>query len=122
LKGALEDAKEITLHYNQNKISIDFAAIHFADPENNSHQYILEGYEDEWRDVREEKAAYYFNIPPGHYVFKVRATTSYGVNAEKSIRIICISHPGGNLVALHCIAILLASAGMGHSLMADKGI
>ena len=110
LKGAIEDTKEITLHYNQNKISIDFAGIHFADPENNSHQYILEGYENEWRDVREEKAAYYFNIPPGHYVFKVKATTSYGVNAEKSIRIIVLPPWWQTWWAYTLYAILLASA------------
>ena len=110
LKGALEDAKEITLHYNQNKISIDFAGIHFADPENNIHQYMLEGYENEWRDVREEKAAYYFNIPPGHYVFKVRATSSYGVNAEKSIRIIVLPPWWQTWWAYTLYAILLVSA------------
>ncbi len=90
LKGALEDAKEISLRHNQNKISIDFAAIHFAEPENNIHQYILEGYEKEWRDVREEKTAYYFNVPPGHYVFRVRATSSYGVSSEISVKIIVL--------------------------------
>ena len=88
--NALEDAKEITLTHNENKIAIDFAGIHYADPENNIHQYKLEGYESEWRDVREEKTAYYFNMPPGHYVFRVKATSSYGVKAEKSIKIIVL--------------------------------
>ncbi|HYK44688.1 MAG TPA: ATP-binding protein, partial [Parafilimonas sp.] len=87
LKGTLEDAKEIPLNYKQNIFSIDFAAIHFSDPENNIHQYMLEGYENAWRDAPGEKAAYYFNIPQGHYVFKVRAVTSYGVRSEKSIKI-----------------------------------
>ncbi|MEO7393370.1 MAG: ATP-binding protein, partial [Chitinophagaceae bacterium] len=90
LKEPLEEAKEITLRHNQNEISIDFAAIHFAEPESNIHQYMLEGYEKEWRDVREEKSAYYFNLPPGHYVFKVRAASSYGVSSETSVKIIVL--------------------------------
>ncbi|MEP7375859.1 MAG: two-component regulator propeller domain-containing protein [Chitinophagaceae bacterium] len=90
LKGALEDAKEIILNSNQNNISLDFAAIHFAEPENNIHQYMLEGYEKEWRDVREEKTAYYSSVPTGHYVFRVKASSSYGVNSEKSIKIIVL--------------------------------
>ena len=90
LKGSLEDAKEITLSYKQNIFSIDFAAIHFSDPENNIHQYMLEGYENTWRDVPGEKAAYYFNVPQGHYVFKIRAVSSYGIWSEKSIKIIVL--------------------------------
>jgi len=90
LKGSLEDANEITLGYKQNIFSIDFAAIHFSDPENNIHQYMLEGYENKWRDVPGEKAAYYFNVPQGHYVFKIRAANSYGIWAEKSIKIIVL--------------------------------
>jgi hypothetical protein len=51
LNGSIEEATEIRLQYNQNIFSIDFAAIHFADPENNTLQYMLEGYETEWRNV-----------------------------------------------------------------------
>ena len=90
LKGSLEDAKEITLNYRQNIFSIDFAAIHFSDPENNIHQYMLEGYENAWRNVPGEKTAYYFNVPQGHYVFKIRAASSYGIWSEKSIKIIVL--------------------------------
>ena len=89
-KGSLEDAKEITLNYDQNIFSIDFAAIHFSDPEHNVHQFMLEGYENAWRDVQGEKTAYYFNVPPDHYVFKIRAYSSYGVWSEKSVRIIVL--------------------------------
>jgi len=90
LNEPLEDAKEITLRHNQNKILIDFAAIHFTEPENNIHQYILENFEKEWRDVSDEKTAYYLNLPPGHYVFRVKATSAYGVSSEKSIKIIVL--------------------------------
>jgi signal transduction histidine kinase/ligand-binding sensor domain-containing protein len=91
LKGMpFEEAKEITLNYNQNKISIDFAAIHFSSPENNIHQYMLDGYDNEWRHVGEDKTAYFFNIPPGHYVFRIKASSSYGIIAEKSFKIIVL--------------------------------
>ena len=90
LNGPIEEATEIRLHHNQNIFSIDFAAIHYADPENNILQYMLEGYETEWRNVEQQKTAYYFNVPPGHYTFRVKAWSSYGVWSEKSIKIIVL--------------------------------
>ena len=86
-KGPLEDATEITLKHNQNIFSIDFAAVHFSDPENNTHEFMLAGYENAWREVKGEKTAYYFNVPKGHYVFKIKATSSYGIMYEKSFEI-----------------------------------
>ena len=90
--GLIEEANEIKLDYKQNIFSIDFAAIHYSDPESNIIQYQLEGYENTWRNSGLEKTAYYFNIPPDRYVFRIKATSSYGIVTEKSIAII-ISPP-----------------------------
>ena len=90
-QGAIETAREINLRHDQNVFSIDFTAIHFNDPENNIVQYKLDGYENIWRNTGMEKTAYYFNIPPAHYVFRVRATSSYGINSETAVNIIV--HP-----------------------------
>ncbi|MBD0289561.1 MAG: hypothetical protein ICV79_29700, partial [Flavisolibacter sp.] len=86
----IEVAKEIELNYKQNIFSIEFAAIHFSDPENNIHHYMLERYENTWRNAGPDKTAYYFNIPPGHYVFRLKASSSYGVVGEKTIKIIVL--------------------------------
>ncbi|MES1221691.1 MAG: ATP-binding protein, partial [Bacteroidota bacterium] len=84
----LNDTKEIRLSYNQNVFSFDFEAIDFHDPESNRHIYMLENYDLSWRQSGSERKAFYFNIPPGEYVFKVKAANSSGVWAEKDIRII----------------------------------
>jgi signal transduction histidine kinase/ligand-binding sensor domain-containing protein len=87
LKTAIEDVKEITLKHTQNIFSIDFTAIHFSDPDNNVIQYKLDGYENAWRNASGEKTAYYFNLSAGHYTFKIRAWSSYGLLSEKAVRI-----------------------------------
>ncbi len=87
LNGSIEEATEIRLHHNQNIFSIDFAAIHYADPGNNIIQYMLEGYETEWRNVEQLKTAFYFNVPPGHYTFRVKGSSSYGLLSEKAVKI-----------------------------------
>jgi ligand-binding sensor domain-containing protein len=90
LDAPIEAAQSITLQYNQNIFSIDFAAIHFSDPESSYQRYMLEGYEHDWREPGAEKSAYYVNISPGNYTLHIKATTSYGKSAMKSIKIIIL--------------------------------
>ncbi|CAN5526364.1 hypothetical protein BH23BAC1_BH23BAC1_50000 [soil metagenome] len=88
LKEPLIQAKEINLDHNQNVFSIAFAGIHYSNPKQNSHLFILEGLDNTWRKAGEEKTAYYYNVPPGNYTFRARAANSDGVWAEKSMDII----------------------------------
>jgi ligand-binding sensor domain-containing protein/signal transduction histidine kinase len=90
--SSLENAKRISLRYNQNAFTISFASIHYSSPENNRHLYMLEPYDQSWHETGVERSASYFNIPPGSYTFHVKAASSDGVWAEKTILII-ISPP-----------------------------
>ena len=42
-------------------------------------KYKLEGYDEQWIDAGNRREAYYSNIPPGNYVFRVMAMNSDGV-------------------------------------------
>ena len=42
-------------------------------------QYRLDGLEGEWNDVGTRRTAYYHHLPPGDYVFRVRASNDDGV-------------------------------------------
>jgi signal transduction histidine kinase len=90
LKESLSQAKEISLRYNQNVFSFDFAAIDYSNPEDNRHFFMLENYDDNWHPAGSELKAYYFNIPQGKYVFHVKATNSKGASAERKIDIIIL--------------------------------
>jgi ligand-binding sensor domain-containing protein len=83
---------EISLRYNQNTFSFDFAVIDYSNPAANQHLFMLENYDDNWRKANADRRAYYFNIPPGKYTFRVKGANSYGVWAEKAIHVI-ISPP-----------------------------
>ncbi len=84
----VEALESIKLGYDESSFTIQFAAIHFADPAINKHQYILEGYDADWHDADENKSAYYYNVPEGKYVFRIKATSSYGVPAETKLQIV----------------------------------
>jgi sensor histidine kinase YesM/ligand-binding sensor domain-containing protein len=107
LEGPIEQVREILLNHKQNIFSIDFAAIHFSDPENNIQQYMLEGYDNTWREPGAEKTAYYFNVPPGDYTFLFKATSSYGATDLKSLRII-VMPPWWRTWWAYCLYALLA--------------
>ena len=108
LKESLSQVKDIWLRYNQNIFSFDFAAIDYTNPEENRHLFMLENYDNNWHQASSERKAYYFNIPPGKYVFRVKATNSNGVWAEKKIDII-IMPPWWRSWWAYCIYGLLLS-------------
>ncbi len=92
LKAPLAQVEEIRLQHNQDAFSFDFAGIHYSSPENNRHFFMLENLDNAWRKAGEEKTAYYYNVPPGEYVFRVKASNSDGVWAEKAVTVV-ISPP-----------------------------
>lgn len=75
--------KDFILKYNQNSISINYTGIHYTNPSKNEFIYKLENYDNTWREVGNVRTAYYYDLPPGDYVFKVKATNSNGVWNEK---------------------------------------
>jgi signal transduction histidine kinase/ligand-binding sensor domain-containing protein len=52
----------------------DYAGLSFAAPQKLRYQYKLEGFDHAWTEAGTRRTAYYTNIPPGSYSFRVRAT------------------------------------------------
>jgi ligand-binding sensor domain-containing protein len=77
----------IVLNYDQNIFSFDFAAVDFIDPTSNKHLFMLDDYDEGWNVAGADRRANYFNVPPGNYVFRVRAVNAYGKWAEKAVSI-----------------------------------
>jgi len=93
LSEPLMQAKEIDLRYNQNTFSFEFLNIDFISQQEDTRVlYNLQNYDNAWRKAGDEKKAYYFNVPPGKYIFKVKAINAAGLAAEKDIAVI-ISSP-----------------------------
>jgi len=80
--------KEIHLEYNQNVFSFDFIGIHYSSPEDIRILFMMENLDNAWRKAGREKKAFYYNVPPGHYIFHVKAANRNGVWREKTITVI----------------------------------
>ncbi len=78
IKKDINEVDEITLSYDQNDISFDFAVIHFSRPQRNKIAYKLDGLNDEWvYDNR--RFASFTNLEPGEYVFRLKGANGDGV-------------------------------------------
>ena len=58
---------------------IDYAGLSFTVPLKVRYRYKLEGFDREWTEAGARRTAYYTNIPPGHYTFRVQAANNDGV-------------------------------------------
>lgn len=79
--------KSITLKYNQSNIAIQYCALNFIFPERNQYAYKLEGFDKTWNEAGNRRVAYYTNIPPGKYVFKVKGSNNDGIWNETGAKI-----------------------------------
>jgi signal transduction histidine kinase/ligand-binding sensor domain-containing protein/CheY-like chemotaxis protein len=60
-------------------LAFRYTGLSFVAPEKVRFRYKLEGYDLDWVDAGDRRAAYYNRIPPGRYVFRVTAANDNGV-------------------------------------------
>lgn len=74
--------QELKLKYNQNYLTFEFVGISFKNPKMVKYAWKLDGFDDKWI-VSSSRQAIYSNIPPGDYVFKVKAANSDMIWSEE---------------------------------------
>lgn len=60
-------------------LEFQYTGIHFTSPEAIVFQYKLEGFDKKWVQAKTRRTAYYTNMPPGDYQFRVMAMNKDGV-------------------------------------------
>ncbi len=77
LPKSITSLKNLTLKYNDNVFSLEFAALNYFNPDKVKYQYMMVGFDKGWIDADNKiRKATYTNLDPADYVFKVRATNS----------------------------------------------
>ncbi|MCE7040469.1 two-component regulator propeller domain-containing protein [Dyadobacter sp. CY312] len=79
LDEQIGDQTQITLQPDQSVFTIQYTALNYPFPEKGSFAYKLEGLDKDWNFVQNERAATYRYLPPGDYVFKVKASNQDGL-------------------------------------------
>lgn len=73
LAEALLFTHDIHLTHHHLMFSIDFAALNYRMRQHTRFRYRLQGFDPTWHDIGRHNSATYTNLPPGDYVFQVRA-------------------------------------------------
>lgn len=74
-----DSVNTITLAYNENNFSIDFTSLSYMRPEKNEFAYRLEGNDENWNYIGNQRRAIYTNIKQGKYIFKVIGANNDGI-------------------------------------------
>ena len=74
LKYAINETATLRLAHDQNVISMDYAVLDYRAVNKINYAYKLEGFDENWHQVNEQRKATYTNLPPGKYTFRVKAT------------------------------------------------
>lgn len=75
--------KDLTLPYNKNFLSFEFAALDFENPLKNEYAYKMEGVDERWVESGSRSFADYPNLKPGRYAFRVKAANNDGIWNEE---------------------------------------
>jgi len=77
LSGAA--ASNLRLPALSRDLQIDYTALSFVAPEKVRFRVKLEGHDPDWKDAGTDRKAFYTDLPPRHYRFRVMASNNSGV-------------------------------------------
>lgn len=115
LQRSISYTEKITLKHNQSTFSIDFAALSYTAPEMAEYAYKMEGLDKDWTLLKTNRKAYFTELSPGTYTFRVKASNSSGLwNERETILQIEVLPPWWASPLAWCCYILAAILAIYH--------
>ena len=92
LKRSITTTNKIELSHKQSTFNFDFAALSYSAPNNLQYAYKIEGLENNWTSLKDDRSIYFTNLSPGTYKLSIRSTNSSGewMDNQKLIDIIIL--------------------------------
>ena len=100
-------------------LQIDYTSPTFTIPQKVKFRYRLDGYDPDWHDAGTRRQAFYTDVPPGKYSFRVIASNRDGVWNESAAKLdfsITPAYYQTNWFRALCAMLLLLSAWAGYQL------
>ncbi len=70
---------ELAIKPGANRVEVRYAGLSFVAPQKVQYRYQLQGFDRDWIEAGTRRAAFYTNLPPGKYRFRVLAANNDGV-------------------------------------------
>lgn len=75
----ISQTKEVVFNHRQNVFSIDYSGLDFGFSPKINYAYMMVNFDKDWNYVGNFRRATYSNLPPGEYIFEVKAQNRDGV-------------------------------------------
>lgn len=101
----------ITLGPDNAKLEVHYGVVLLRSQERIRFRYMLDGFDKKWSDASPARVAFYTNLPPGHYQFRVAAFEMNNPEqvAAASLKIVQKPHFYRTAWFLSCVVLLLAA-------------
>jgi signal transduction histidine kinase len=90
----------------------DYAGLSFTAPQKVRYRYMLEGFDRDWIEAGARRSAYYTNIRPGRYTFRVQAANNDGLWNTEGAALPFVLRPRFYQTAWFYALLLAAAAGL----------
>ena len=70
---------KLSIPPGRRSFAFQYAGLSFVAPSKVRYRYILEGFDKQWTEAGSRRIAYYTNLPPRHYRFRIQAANNDGV-------------------------------------------
>ncbi|MFL6464097.1 MAG: two-component regulator propeller domain-containing protein [Bryobacteraceae bacterium] len=107
---ALDPAQLTEVAPGHSRLSFEYAGLSFIAPQKMQFRYKLEGFDRDWINAGARRTAYYTNIPPGHYRFRVLASNNDGLWNQQGASFALDVHPRFYQTWWFTFLLLLAAA------------
>jgi signal transduction histidine kinase/ligand-binding sensor domain-containing protein/AmiR/NasT family two-component response regulator len=91
--GPIDLTKPVKTASGAGQLEFRYTAANLIDPQSLRFQYSLEGFDADWVDAGTRRAAYYTNLPPGSYRFRVRARSREGIWSDTDAQVALYLEP-----------------------------
>lgn len=117
LEVSITFTENLQLKHNQSSFSIDFAALSYISPGMTEYAYKMEGLDKEWTHIRTNRKAYFTELPPGDYTFRVNLADGNGAFKGKETELhITILPPWWASRLAYLVYVLFVAAAIGYGI------
>jgi signal transduction histidine kinase/sugar lactone lactonase YvrE len=73
----------LDLQPSERNVEVRYAGLSFVSPEKVTFRYMLDGFDKTWTEAGSRREAFFTNLPPGHFRFRVMARNADGVASTR---------------------------------------